>query len=90
MDLLKFDTSEHINKFINDLSSNSLHPQILLPTRISNNSKTITDNMFPNIAEPLIKNVATGNISCSISDPVPQFSFLPDFFFNDYTYKRNS
>ena len=34
-DLLKFDSSEHINKFINDLSSNCLHPQFLLPTQIS-------------------------------------------------------
>ena len=30
--LLKFDTSEHINKCINDLSSDWLHPQIPLPT----------------------------------------------------------
>ena len=35
IDLLKFDSSEHINKFINDLSSNCLHRQFLLPTRIS-------------------------------------------------------
>ena len=32
IDLLKFDSSGHINKLIN-LSSNCLHPQILLPTR---------------------------------------------------------
>ena len=38
IDLLKFDLSEHTNKFINDLSSNCMHPQILLPTRISGNS----------------------------------------------------
>ena len=73
LDLLKFDISEHINKFINDLSSNCLHPQILLPIWISGNSKTIIDNMFFNIAEPLIKNVATGNITFSISDHLPQF-----------------
>ena len=44
IELLKFDPSEHINKFINDLSSNCLHPQIILPTRISDNSKPIIDN----------------------------------------------
>ena len=80
IDLLKFDSSEHINKLINDLSSNCLHPQILLPTQISGSSKTITDNMFSHIAEPLIKNVATGNITFSISDHLPQFFFLPYFF----------
>ena len=37
--LLKFNSSEHINKFINDLSSYSLHPQILLQTRISGDPK---------------------------------------------------
>ena len=36
--------------------------------------------MFSNIAEPLIKNVATSNITFSISDHLPQFFFLPDFF----------
>ena len=80
IDLLKFDISEHINKFINDFSSNCLHPPILLPTRISGNSKTIIDNMLSNIIEPLIKNVATGNITFSISDHLPQFFFLPNFF----------
>ena len=29
--------------------------------------------MFFNIAEPLIKNVATGDITFSISDHLPQF-----------------
>ena len=90
IDLLKFDSSEHINRFINGLSSNCLHPQILLPTRISDNSKTIIDNMFSNIAEPRIKNVATGNITFSISDHFPQFFFFPDFFSNNYTYKKNA
>ena len=79
--LLKFDTSEHINKCINDLSSDWLHPQIPLPTWISGNSKTVIDNMFSNIAAPLIKNVASwGNITFSISDQLPQFFFFPDFF----------
>ena len=72
LDLLKFDLSEHINKFLNNLSSNSLHPQILLPTQISGNSN--------NIAGPIIKNVAAGNITFSISDNLSPFLFLPDFF----------
>ena len=45
-DFLNFDTSEHVSKFLDDLASNSLQPQILLPTRISNNSKTLIDNIF--------------------------------------------
>ena len=90
MDLLKFDSSGNISKFINDLSSNCLHPRILVPTRIGGNAKTITDHMFSNIAEPLLKNVATCNITFSISDQLPQFFFLPDFFSINYTYKKNA
>ena len=29
--LINFDTSEHVSTFLDDLASNSLHPQIFLP-----------------------------------------------------------
>ena len=54
-DLLYFDTSEHVSTFLDDL-------QILLSTRISNNTKTLTDNIFCNIPNPLVKNAMSGNI----------------------------
>ena len=63
IDLLNFDTSEHVSTFLDYLASNSLQPQILLTTRISNNSKTLTDNIFCNIPSPLVKNAMSGNIS---------------------------
>ena len=43
IDLLNFDTSEHVSTFLDDLASNSLQSQILLPTRISSNCKTLID-----------------------------------------------
>ena len=46
IDLLNFDTLNHINTIFDDLASNSLQPQILLPTRICKNSKTLIDNNF--------------------------------------------
>ena len=46
IDLLNFDTSEHVTTFLDDLASNSLQSQILLPTRISNHSKTLMDTIF--------------------------------------------
>ena len=64
-DLLNFDTSEHLSTFLDDLVSNSLQPQILLPTRIF---------------DPLVKSAMSGNISSSISDHLPQFFILPEFF----------
>ena len=68
IDLLNFDTSEYVSTFLDDLASNSLQPQILLPTRISYNNKTLTDNIFCNIPNPLVKSGMSGNISSSISD----------------------
>ena len=36
--------------------------------------------IFSNLAEPLIENVASGKVTFSISNLLPQFLFLPDFF----------
>ena len=80
IDLLNFDTSECVSTFLDDLASNSLQPEILLPTRISNNSKTLIDNIFCNIPNSLVKRAISGNISSSISDHLPQFFILPEFF----------
>ena len=73
IDLLNFDTSEYVTSFLDDLASNSLQPQIFLPTRISNNSKTLIDNIFCNIPNTLVKSAMSGNISSSISDHLPEF-----------------
>ena len=81
-DLLNFNTSEHVSTSLDDLASNLLQPQILLPARISNNSKTLIDNIFCNIPSPLVKSATSGNISSSILDHLPQFFLLPDFFSN--------
>ena len=81
IDLLNFDTSENVSIFLEDLASNSLHPQILLPTRIFHNSKTLID-IFCNIPSPLVKSPISGNISLSVSGHLPQFFILSDFFSN--------
>ena len=88
-DLLNFDTSDHVSTFLDDLGSNSLQPQILLPTRISNNSKTLIDNVFCNIPSPLVKSAMSGNISSNILDHLPQFFILPEFFSKSSTTKYN-
>ena len=61
-DQLNFDTSENGSTFLDDLASNSLQSQILLPTRISKNSKTLIDNIFCNVPSLLVKNAMSGNI----------------------------
>ena len=74
---------------LDDLASHSLESQILLPTRIANNSKTLNDNIFCNIPHPLLKSAMSGNISSSISDHLPQFYTLPEFFSNSPPTKYN-
>ena len=86
---LNFNTSEHVSTFLDDLASNSLQPQILLPTRISNNSKTLIDNIVCDIPSPLVKSTMSGNISSSILDHLPQFFILPAFFSNSPPTKYN-
>ena len=94
IDLLKYDSSEHMNTFINNSSSNCLHSQIPLATRRSGTSKPIIDNIFSNISEPLTENFATGNITFSIFEyTFSLFFFLLDFCSNSNSnscYKKNS
>ena len=52
-----------------------------LPTRISNNSKTLIDNIFCNIPNSLVTNAMSGNISSSISDQLPQFFYTTRILF---------
>ena len=70
---------QNVCTFLDDPACNSLQSQILLPTRISN-SKTLIENIFCNIPNPLVKSAMSGNISSSISDHLPQFFILPEFF----------
>ena len=89
IDLLNFENSEYINQFIDDITSASLQPQILQPSRIFKNSKTLIDNIFCNIPHTQIKNAISGNITSTLSDHLPQFFFLPDFFSNSSPSKYN-
>ena len=89
IDLLNFDTSEQVITFLYDLNSNSLQLQILLPNKISKNSETLIDNIFCNVLSPLIKSTISGNISSIMSDHLPQFFTIPDFFSNSPPTKYN-
>ena len=89
IDLLIFVTSEYVSTFLDDLAFNSLQPQILLPTKKSNNNKTLIDNIFCNIPNPLVKSAMSGNISSSTSDNLPQFFILPEFFSESLPTKYN-
>ena len=57
------------------LVSDSFIPFILQPTRITSHSKTLTDNIFPDIVS---HEVISGNITATISDHLFQFLFAPN------------
>ena len=46
IDLLKINTKDHYNTFYNNLTAAGYLPRISLPTRITNHSATLIDNIF--------------------------------------------
>ena len=62
--LLNYGQHSLTNEFLDPLSSHVLLPHIVEPTRIRNNSKTLTDNIYLNVITP---NNISGNITATIS-----------------------
>ena len=73
--------------FLNNLASNLFIPHIILPTRITNRSKTLIDNIFSN---SLNYSYISGNITTSISDHLPQFLLIPDINIKDLLPKHHN
>ena len=73
IDLIKVDSDANISKYFNHLSSNHILPHINIPTRITDRSKTLIDNIFSNS----ITHNVSGNLTSSISDHMPQFLIFP-------------
>jgi exonuclease III len=51
IDLLKANTNQDTSSFLDILGSNLILPQVLLPTRITETSRTLIDNIFSSITE---------------------------------------
>ena len=77
VDLLKYDEHAPTNEFLDSLSSHMFLPYIIQPTTISNTSKTLIHNTFPNIDTP---SSISANLTASILDNLPQFLIVPDIF----------
>ena len=75
IDLLKSDTSADTKDFFDTITSNLFVPHITLPTRITNRSQTLIDNIFSN--NPEFENCTSGNFTFSISDHLAQFLIRP-------------
>ena len=72
MNLLNYNTNKRITQFVHELYTNSFIPYINLPTRITNQSETLTDNIFYNKINP---EATAGNITTSISDHLNAISY---------------
>ena len=81
------DHQQPTNDFLGSLASNSFIPYILHPTRITtSHSKALTYNIFSNF---IFHETISGNITATISDHLPEFSFVPNILSNSSTQKSN-
>ena len=86
INLLNYDIHPPTNEFLDSLLSHYFLPHILQPSKVTTNSKTLTDNIFSNMAVP---NIISGNLAASILDQLPQFLVAPNIFFNASYPKSN-
>ena len=86
INLLNYNDHHPKNDFLDSLAYNSFMPYILHPTRITSHSKTLIDNIFSNY---ISHEIISGNITATISDHLPQFSFVPNILSNPPTQKSN-
>ena len=73
VNLLNYNLHSHTNDFINTMISHYLLPHILHPTRVTDHSATVIDNIFSNNT---VHESVSGNIMTHISDHFPQFIIL--------------
>ena len=73
IDLLKTSLDKNVSEFLDNLGNYLLSPQIIIPTRVNSNSKTLIDNIF---LSPTNLETLSGNLTVGISDHLPQFLLL--------------
>ena len=86
INLMNYNDHKPTNDFLDSLASSSFIPYILQPTRITDHSKTLIDNIFSNI---ISQDFISGNLTATISDHLPQFLIAPNVFSNPSSNKSN-
>ena len=86
INLLNYNDHQPTNDFLDSLASKSFIPYILHPTRITSHSKTLIDNTFSNFISP---EIISGYRIATLSDHLPQLSFVPNILSNPCTQKFN-
>ena len=70
IDVLQYESHSSTNDFLNTMISNSFLPYILQPTRVTDHSSTVIDNIFSNITDFI---TSSGNITCLVADILLSF-----------------
>ena len=73
VNLLNYESHNETNDFINTMVSHYLLPHILHPTRVTDHSATVIDNIF---SDNTSHKTVSGNIITQISDHFTQFIIL--------------
>ena len=73
LNLLNYETHTHTNDFVNSMVSHCLISHILQPTRVTEHSSTVIDNIFSNVTEYA---TISGNILNQAADHFSQFLIL--------------
>ncbi|XP_057290244.1 uncharacterized protein LOC130612931 [Hydractinia symbiolongicarpus] len=73
IDIMQVNTNTHATNFLDIINSFGLFPHIVLPTRVTESSQTIIDNIFTTLDE---LNTISGNVITCISDHLPQFLII--------------
>ena len=73
IDLLQYDSSTVSNDFINSMTVHSFLPYILQPSRVTDHSATLIDNVFSNVTNT---ESVSDNLTTLISDHFIQFMFI--------------
>ena len=79
VNLLNYNDHTPTNEFLDSLASDSVIPYILQPTKKTDHSKTLVDNIFSNVitVDPI-----SGTLAAMISDHLPQIMIVPYVFTN--------
>ena len=73
VNLLNYNSHTPTTNYVNFLFSKQFLPYIIHPSRVSENSSTLIDNIFANISD---SETVSGNILTQITDHFPQFLIL--------------
>ena len=73
IDLLQYESNSYANDFINSVISHSFLPYIHQPTRVTDHSATVIDNILSNITD---FDTLSGNTTSIIANHVAQFLLI--------------